>query len=360
MEQPEPVPIAPVVARACASIIGSLRHVSESPSTPQSPSLQILTVIVNYRSAPLTIACLQSLADERQHEPGLRVVVVDNPSGDDSVATLRTAIDSHEWADWVTVLPMPKNGGFAYGVNAGVQPALASDAPPDAFWLLNPDTYIRPGALTALQDHLLRHPEASMVGSRLEDPDGTPQHSRFRFPNLANELDGGLRLGLVGRLIGDRATCPPITDTPHEIDWLSGASMLVRREVFEKTGAFDEGYFLYFEELDFCHRAHALGFRSFYVPASRVVHLVGQTTGVTVRDRRPGRVPAYWFESRSRYLRKFHGRIYKLTSDVLFIGSRLVFHALRTLRWRANTDPPRQLGDFVRHNFRLVGRPRQQ
>jgi len=313
--------------------------------------VRILTVIVNYRSAPLTIACLRSLATERSLVPGLEVVVVENDSGDDSAATLQAAVAENGWQEWATIRPMPRNGGFAYGVNAGVQPGLASTPPFDAFWLLNPDTYVRPRALAALVDFLRDHPEASMVGSRLEDADGSPQHSRFRFPNLANEFGDAVRLGPVGRLIGDRATCPPFTEQPHEIDWLSGASMLVRREVFERTGPFDEGYFLYFEELDFCRRAPALGYRCFYVPASRVVHLVGQSTGVTVRDRRPGRTPSYWFESRSRYLRKFHGRFYKFVKDLACVGGHLVHQTLRVLRRRPDTDPPHFLRDFVSHNF---------
>lgn len=318
--------------------------------------MRILTVIVNYRSAPLSVACLHSLVAERSLVPGLEVVVVDNDSGDGSAAALQTAVAEHGWGDWVTVRPMPKNGGFAYGVNAGVLPGLQSDAPPDAFWLLNPDTYVRPRALAALVEHLLAHPEASMVGSRLEDPDGTPQHSRFRFPNLANTLADGLRMGFFGRLIGDKVTCPPFTTTPHEIDWLSGASMLVRREVFERTGPFDEQYFLYFEELDFFRRARALGYRSFYVPDSRVVHLVGQTTGVTVRDRRPTRRPRYWFESRNHYLRKFHGRLYKLAMDLMFVAGHLVHHAFRLVRRRPNEDAPHLLGDFIRHSFWLPQR----
>ncbi len=313
--------------------------------------MRILTVIVNYRSAPLTIACLRSLADERALVPGLQAVVVENDSGDGSATVLQAAVEENGWQEWVTVRAMPRNGGFAYGVNAGVLPGLAVTPPFDAFWLLNPDTYVRPRALAALVEHLLAHPEASMVGSRLEDPDGTPQHSRFRFPNLANEFADAARLGLLGRLIGDRTTCPPFTEQPHEIDWLSGASMLVRREVFERTGPFDEGYFLYFEELDFCRRARDLGHRCFYVPASRVVHIVGQSTGVTVRDRRPGRTPAYWFESRSRYLRKFHGRAYKFTKDLACIAGHLCHHTLRLLRGRPNTDAPHFLRDFVSHNL---------
>ncbi len=313
--------------------------------------MRVLVVIVNYKTAELVSACLESLAQERLTHPQLCVTVVDNPGGDDSVKELRAAVAIAKWQDWVQILPMPRNGGFAYGVNAGVQPALATANPPDAFLLLNPDTYARPGAISALVDYLVANPGVGLVGSRLEDADGTVQHSRFRFPSIANTLDDALKLGLVTRLLRKRITCPPLVDTPHQIDWLSGACMLVRRDVFEKVGPFDEDYFLYFEELDFTRRADGLGITSWYVPQSRVVHLVGQSTGVTVRDRRPVRTPAYWFESRSRYYKKHHTRLYKIATDVTFVLARAGYHVLRGLRRKPYNGPPRFLSDFIRHNF---------
>lgn len=313
--------------------------------------MHVLVVIVNYRAGPLVAACLASLAAERAQLPTLRAVVVDNPGGDDSLAVLQHAIDQHGWHDWVELRPMPRNGGFAYGVNAGVQPALASAAPPDAFLLLNPDTWVRPGAVVELVRFLQARPDVAMAGSRLEDEDGTVQHSRFRFPSLASELDAGLSFGPLSRLLHRYVTAPPLVDEPHEIDWLSGACMLVRREVFERTGPFDEGYFLYFEELDFARRAHSLGFRSWYVPQSRVVHLVGRTTGVTARHRRPGRTPPYWFASRRRYFRKHHSWLYGLAANVLFASGKAVWHCWRVLRGREDLGPPCFLRDFVRHNF---------
>lgn len=320
--------------------------------------MQILVVIVNYRAAELVVDCLRSLAGERGGRHEVRVVVVDNPGGDDSVSKLQRAIAEHGWQDWCAIRAMPRNGGFAYGVNAGVQPALAEANPPDAFLLLNPDTYVRPGAVGVLAEFLDAHPDVGMVGSRLEDPDGTVQHSRFRFPCIANELDHGLQLGVVSRLLQRHATCPPLVETPHAIDWLSGACMLVRRSVFEAVGPFDEGYFLYFEELDFARRAHALGIQSWYVPQSRVVHLVGKTTGVTVRDRRPARTPAYWFESRRRYYGKHHSRLYRLGADLAFSLGRSIRHVLRVLRRQPDQGPPHFLWDFVRHHFWFPPRAR--
>jgi predicted enzyme related to lactoylglutathione lyase len=144
---------------------------------------------------------------------------------------------------------------------------------------------------------------------------------------------------------------PPFVDTPHEIDWLSGACQLVRREVFEQVGPFDEGYFLYFEELDFARRARARGVRCWHVPHSRVVHLVGQSTGLGARHGPQARMPPYWFASRRRYYLKHHGRLYKFVADVAFAAGKCVWHTLRVIRGRRDEGPPRLLRDFVRHNF---------
>jgi hypothetical protein len=313
--------------------------------------VRVLIVIVNFRAGPFVVECLQSLAAEVRTFGGCRVVVTDNASDDGSVELLAREIERRGFADFATLMPLPKNGGFAWGNNAAIAKALAGSDPPDYVFLLNPDTWIRPGAVRTLVEYLDAHPDVAMAGSRLEDADGTPQHSRFRFPCIRSELDDGLRLGFVHRLFGDHVTCPDISDTPHPIDWLSGAAMLVRRTVFERVGLLDEGFFLYFEELDFCRRAHDMGFRCHYVPQSRIVHVVGQSTGVTVRGQRPARRPRYWYESRQRYFRKHHSRVYRLFCDLAFAGGLFVWKVRSVLQRKANQDPPHLLRDFVRHNF---------
>src|SRR5262249_8484299 len=156
------------------------------------------------------------------------------------------------------------------------------------------------------------HPEVGIAGSRLEDPDGTPQRCAFRFPSAASELEEGIRIGFVSRLLQHSVVAPPVRNEAHETDWVAGASMIVRRGVFDEIGLMDDEYFLYFEEVDFCLRARRGGWTCWYVPASRVVHLVGQASGVTDVKRPMKRRPRYWFESRSRYFRRNHGRAYKM------------------------------------------------
>ena len=157
----------------------------------------VLVVIVNYRTAGMTIECLRSLADEMKVGGPVRVIVADNDSHDGSADRIARAVESEGFGEWAQVNPLPRNGGFAWGNNAVIGPALASDAPPDYVLLLNPDTIVRPNAIAELVNFMDNHPEVGIAGSRLEDRDGTPQRSAFRFPSILSELENGVRLGPV-------------------------------------------------------------------------------------------------------------------------------------------------------------------
>lgn len=219
----------------------------------------LLVVILNYRTAALTIDCLGSLVDEIKAIPGSYVVVTDNASGDGSVEKIASAIDINQWHGWVELMPLERNGGFAFGNNAAVRPLLESTHSCPYVLLLNPDTVIRPGAIKALLAFMEERPDVGIAGSRLEDLDETPQQSAFRFPNVVGELDFGLRLGIASKLLSRWVIVPEIVDHPQQTDWVAGASMIIRREVFESIGLLDESYFMYFEEVDFCLRAQRAG-----------------------------------------------------------------------------------------------------
>ena len=318
--------------------------------------MKLLVVIVNYRTAGLTIDALRSLEPEIQETGGsdaVRVVVTDNASPDDSAPRLAAAIDAHGWSDWATLMPLPRNGGFAYGNNEAIRPVLASDAPPPYILLLNPDTLVRPGAIAALIDFMDQNPKVGIAGSRLEDPDGTPQCSAFRFPTIPGELEGTMRFGPVSRLLARWSVASAIPIHPAPADWVAGASMIIRREVFQDIGLLDEGYFMYYEEVDFCHRARRAGWPCWYVPESRVVHLVGQSSGVTDTKSPAKRRPAYWFESRRRYFLRNHNPVYALLADIAWAVGFVLWRLRRSLERRPDTDPPHMLGDFLRHSLPL-------
>ena len=327
-----------------------------SDSTQLDSPTRLLVVIVNYRTAGLTIDCLHSLVSEVRSLPLTRVVITDNASGDGSVEKIQTAIETEGWGDWASFQPLERNGGFAYGNNAAIRPALESTNPPPYILLLNPDTIVRPNALRALVDFMDSHPDVGIAGSRLEDPDGTPQRSAFRFHSILSELEFGLRLGIVSKLLSNWIVAPPVSDETYQTDWVAGASMIVRREVFESAGLMDEDYFMYYEEMDFCLQAKRAGWSCWYVPESHIVHLVGQASGVTDTKRPPKRLPQYWFDSRERYFLKNHGWLYTALADAAFVSSFALWRLRRVIQGKPDLDPPNFLSDLLQNSVFFKGR----
>jgi GT2 family glycosyltransferase len=211
---------------------------------------------------------------------------------------------------------------------------------------------VRPGAATELFDFMAAHPDVGIAGGRLEFPDGSPQTAAFRFPSLLAEFEDTIRIGLVTKILGQFRVPGPIREHPHPTDWVNGASLIIRREVFHTIGLLDEGYFLYFEETDFCRRAKRAGWPVWHVPASRVVHLEGQSTGVTGANLATKPRPSYWFDSRARYFRKHLGGGYALVADAIFAVGFGLWRVQRRLRRKPDPDPPGLLRDFVRHAVR--------
>jgi N-acetylglucosaminyl-diphospho-decaprenol L-rhamnosyltransferase len=308
--------------------------------------VRVLVVIVNYKTAALTAACLRSLAPEVAADRSIRVVVVENDSGDGE--TIRAAIAQHGWADWVALTIAERNGGFSYGNNRGIEPALRWPTPPDYFLLLNPDTEIKPGAVRALVDHMDANPRVGIAGSSFENQDGVEWPIAFRFPTVWGQFAQGIRSTHVSKLLRNRVVARTMDGTATEVDWVAGASMMVRREVIRDIGLMDERYFLYFEEVDFCLRARRAGWPCWYVPKSRVMHVSGQSTGVSGPERKVNRMPKYWFASRSRFFVKNHGLAYARLTDLAFGLGRSVWALRRLLSKRSDEDPPWLLADFWR------------
>lgn len=307
----------------------------------------LAVVIVNYRTAGLVVDCLRSLAPEVAALPGTRVVVVDNASGDGSAGRIQAAIAAEGFGAWAEAVPLPDNRGFSAGNNAALRRLLAAPAPPGWFLLLNPDTVVRPGALAALLECGEASPDTGIVGSRLEDPDGTPQPSTFRFHGVLTQLDGALSLGPASRLLARWALVQPPPPPGGRVGWVSGASLLVRREVLEGIGLLDEGYFLYYEEVDLCLRAARAGWACRHEPRSRVVHLVGKATGVDPA-RAVRRLPDYVLESRRRYFVKNFGRAYAALADLAWLAGHLAWRLRMRLQGRPERAEPGVLRQFLR------------
>lgn len=310
------------------------------------PEVSVAVVIVSYRSARLAIESLRSLQTERS-AGGLRIraIVVDNASGDHP--QISRAVAENGWDSWATCLLAPRNGGFAYGNNLGIRHALAS-GPADYLYLLNPDTQVRAGAIGTLVRFLESHPQIGIAGSSFENQDGSEWPMAFRFPTLVSELTQAVGFGPLTRLLERWAVARQMSPVAQQVDWICGASMMIRAAVIAAVGGLDESYFLYFEETDFCLRARRAGFPTWYVPQSRVMHVGGQSTGVTERNIAPRRLPDYWFASRRRYFTKAFGLRHAMAIDAVVLASYplgwLKHCVLRQLR----KTTPHYYRDFIR------------
>ena len=230
---------------------------------------------------------------------------------------------------------------------------MQSADPPEYFLLLNADTIVRPNAFAELVDFMDQRSNVGIAGCRLEEPDGTPQRSAFRFQSPASEFEEGLKLGLVSRLLKNWIVAPPVRDHTLETDWVSGACMIIRREVFQDTGLLDEGYYTYFDDCDFCFNARRKGWSTWYVPASHVVHLKGQSTGV--RNKNTVRFPPYYFEARRRFFLKNYGWLYAAMADVGRIVGVALWRFRVVLTGKEDSSAPHLLGDSIRHSVFMKG-----
>lgn len=310
--------------------------------------MKVLVVIVNYKTADLTIDCLKSLAPEIARVPGAHCVVADNKSPDDSAAVLAQKIPELGFSSWCDFAALDHNGGFAYGNNEAIK-RIADK--PEFVWLLNPDTIVLPGALTELLAFMESHPSAGIGGGRAENRDGSVRRSCFRFHTVQSEFEYAIRFGPISKMLDQYVVAPPIPNQAEKVDWVSGASMMIRQEVFEKIGLLDDAYFMYFEETDFCLRAARAGFDCWYVPQSRIIHLVGQSSGVTGTQRAEKRRPKYWFDSRRRFFQKNYGTAKMHLANLLWLGAFPVGRVWQFLRHRPRTEPPMLWWDFLRYNY---------
>lgn len=315
----------------------------------------VFVVIVNFRTGRLVVDCLRSLVAERGAVGLGKVIVVDNCSEDDSVERIADAIREHDWSAWAEVLTMPRNGGFAYGNNAGIRRAREHDARFDAVILLNPDTTVAPGALAELVEFLRTRPDAGIAGASIEDEAGLVQISYHQDPSPAGEFERGAQLGMITRWRARRQeTVPADRRKPFRCDWVSGACMAIRREVLDSTGGLDEGYFLYFEEVDFCVRARLNGWTCWSIPRARVAHLEGASSGIkSVR-----RLPDYWYASRRRFFVKRWGWWGLVRADALFAIGRASLVIRRTLGLGGDAakerEPQRLALDLVAGDVRAM------
>jgi hypothetical protein len=253
--------------------------------------IDLSIVIVNWNVRDLLRRCLASIFAARL--PGLEAIVVDNASSDGSAEMARGEFPA------IRLIANARNAGFPAGNNQGFAAARGRFV-----MTLNPDTEIVGDALARMIDYLDARPDVGALGPQLLNPDGSPQSSRRRFPTFATALfestwlQGVAPRGVLRRYYVDDVS-PELT---QEVDWLTGACIVVRREALQAVGGFDESFFMYSEELDWCRRIKLAGWKIVYLPDAKVIHHVGKSSEQAVAARH-----IHFQTSKVRYFRKHHG-----------------------------------------------------
>ena len=282
--------------------------------------VNLATIILNYRTADMTAHCLASLAGSIDYR--VQVVVVDNASGDGSAERIEAVISGRGWSSWARVIRSPANRGFSGGMNVGIQ---AIDA--DAYLLLNSDSLIRPGLFRSVSEAMQANELAGIIGLAILDERGNPVPSHFRYISPASEFIRAANTGPITESL--RRFYPPLppTDVPVESDWVSFAGVAIRREVIEDIGLLDEGYFMYFEDVDYCRRARRAGWRILRWPQARIVHFMGGSSGLYGNGAERRRAPRYYYAARARYFAKYYGQTGLILANCLWCAGRVVSFA---------------------------------
>ncbi|MEM1384953.1 MAG: glycosyltransferase family 2 protein [Pseudomonadota bacterium] len=308
---------------------------------------RLLTVVLNWRTAEMTLKSAKAALDAMAGISG-ELVIVDNDSQDGSEQMLRRGVAEAGWDSdgRVRVVQSGRNGGFGAGNNVGIRAGLSDGGLPDYVYILNSDAFPAPDAIRLLLEHLETNPDVGFAGSYIHGEEGDPHTTLFRYPTMWSEFEGAIAFGPVTRLLKNHVVPMEIPESGVlAVDWLAGASVMMRRQVLDQIGCFDERFFLYFEETDLCRRAQQAGWPTHYVRASEVAHIGSVSTGMKIW----ARTPPFWFDSRLYYFAKNHGPAYAAAATVL----RLVGGGLRTIRGlvdrKARGGPKRFLSDLALH-----------
>lgn len=263
--------------------------------------VDVAVIIVSWNVREYLADCLRSVCTDLIHSQlHGEIVVVDNASTDGTVALVRDLFPQ------VQIIANDENKGFAAANNQGM--AAAAALQPRYYFLLNPDTFVRPGAIGELVRTMDERPDAGLAGARLIYGDGRFQHSAFYFPGL-----GQLVFDLMpmparlyeSRLNGryPRRLYQPRRN-PFRVDHPLGATMMVRADVADSTRGFDESFHMFCEEIDWSWRVREAGWEIYTVPAAEVIHYGGESTSQV-----PAETLVNLWRSRARLYRVHHGRM---------------------------------------------------
>jgi GT2 family glycosyltransferase len=284
----------------------------------------IAVVIVNYNTRELLRNCLATVQAENPSE----VVVVDNASSDQSVAMVQAEYP------WVLLHPNRSNIGYGAAANQGIASCTAKYV-----LLLNSDTLLPAGALNALTSYLDGNMRVAIVGPRLVNSDGTLQASCYPFPGtLSWFLDNDDLAWLVRRVpvLRNRFLRTWCHTRVRVVPWVKGAAVAIRRSAFEQVKGFDESFFLYFEETDFCHRLKAAGWQTHFAPVTSITHIGEASTAQRCTD-----MTVQLVASNLKFCQKHYSVLWFTALGIIMRGTVLARLMRDVIRLRVERDPPK-------------------
>jgi N-acetylglucosaminyl-diphospho-decaprenol L-rhamnosyltransferase len=328
---------------------------------PAASSSDLSLIIVSWNVRDLLRACLASLTNEQGLttkdageaspfvlRPSSEIIVIDNASSDGSAAMVSAEFPA------VRLIVNAENVGFTRGNNQGLAVARGRYV-----FFLNPDTEVMGDALVTMVAYLDAHPEVGALGPQLRYGDGSLQSSRRRFPTFTTALfestpfawhwpanPWARRYRIEDRVSGVRdqrsgtrgqgeVTTDSLAHTGQDVDWVVGAALLVRREILEQIGGFDEGYFMYSEELDLCRRIKEAGWQIVSLPTAQIIHHEGKSSEQVVAARH-----IHFQTSKVRYFRKFNGPLQAETLRVFILASFAVEWLFEAGKWLLGSQRP--------------------
>ncbi|MGD1882785.1 MAG: glycosyltransferase family 2 protein [Paracoccaceae bacterium] len=284
---------------------------------------EIVVSIINYRTPDLTQSCAQSALDALGDRAG-RVVIVENASGDGSDQILSDWVVAHPEKNRLSLVVSDTNAGFSGGHNQGMAAAEAT-----YYLLLNSDALLRPDFFDAILPVAEAYPDAGLIAPRIEHEDGVAQDSCFRFHGPGSELIRSACTGAITKLLKRHEVSLGPDPDPDQIEWASFACILLRGEMVAQLGPMDEGYFLYYEDAEYCLRARRAGWGIAYAPAARAVHFRGGSGPVKAMAAAKKRMPPYYYASRTRFLYQAHGRAGLIAANLAWYLGRGIAQARR-------------------------------
>lgn len=280
--------------------------------------VDLSVIIVNWNVQDLLRHCLHSIFANWPPSQ-MEIIVVDNASTDGSAEMV-----SAEFPD-VQLIVNTENRGFPAANNQGLAVARGR-----YILLLNPDTEVLGDALATLIAFADAHPDVGVVGPQLLNPDGTVQSSRRRFPTLMTALfeSTWLQPYAPRRLLEHYYVLDRPDDAVQDVDWVTGAALMARREAMEQVGPLDEGFFMYSEELDWCRRFRDAGWRVVYLPTARIIHHIGKSSEQVLPARH-----IHFQTSKVRYFRKYHGPLAAGMLRLFLLGNYAWQLGLEAAKW---------------------------